>query len=138
MKARWFLIPLLAIANLFGCNADTTHPSPDGGPKAQYRKISPDQAKQQLDADKNIILLDVRTEAEHLNQRIPGSILIPLNQLTELAPVKLPNKEAKIFVYCRSGNRSKTASKKLISLGYQNIHDLGGIIDWKYATESGR
>ncbi|MFA5794183.1 MAG: rhodanese-like domain-containing protein [Candidatus Brocadiia bacterium] len=136
MKAKLFLISLLAVANLFGCNDKTEPASQAGGPKAQYHKISADEAKKQLDADNRIILVDVRTEAEYKDKHIPGSILLPVDRIAELAPAKLPDKEAKIFVYCRSGNRSEAASQKLIELGYKNVYDFGGIIDWKYQTES--
>jgi len=137
MKAILLFISLLAAANLFGCNDNTQTTSPATGPIAQYRKISPDEAKKQLDADNTIILLDVRTEAEYKKKHIPNSILLPVDRIAELAPEKLPDKQARIFVYCRSGNRSKTASQKLIEMGYQNVYDFGGIIDWPYETKSG-
>ena len=130
------MIPLLIAVDLFGCNDTTQTLAPSGKPIAQYREISSAEAKKQLDADKSIILVDVRTEAEYKNKHISNSILLPVDKLAELAPIKLPDKQARIFVYCHSGNRSKSASKKLISLGYQDVYDMGGIIDWPYETES--
>jgi len=88
-----------------------------------------------LDANSGAILLDVRTEAEFRAQRIPGSILLPVNEVEAKAAAMLPDKNALILVYCRSGNRSRAAATKLISLGYTNVYDFGGIIEWPYATE---
>lgn len=105
--------------------------------KADYKKITAKQAKEQLDSDKSIILVDVRTLDEYKESHISGSILIPDFDIETLAPTKLVDKEAKIFVYCRSGNRSATASKKLIEMCYTNVFDFGGIRDWPYETVSG-
>ena len=103
--------------------------------RAQYRRISAREAKAMLDANSGAILLDVRTEAEFRAQRIPGSILLPVNEVEAKAAAMLPDKNALILVYCRSGNRSRAAATKLISLGYTNVYDFGGIIEWPYATE---
>ena len=99
--------------------------------------IAPDEALSRLQGGENIILLDVRTKSEHVELRIPGSTLIPLNELRERAHEGLPDHDAVIFIYCRSGNRSATASRILRNAGYTAVYDLGGIIDWPYATESG-
>jgi phage shock protein E len=104
--------------------------------KAEYETITPAATKKILDEDNNSILLDVRTESEYKSKHIPNSKLIPLDELENRAEEELTDKNAVILVYCRSGNRSKTASKKLLDLGYQNVYDLGGIIDWPYETES--
>jgi rhodanese-related sulfurtransferase len=100
--------------------------------------ISAENAKQRLDSEKGIILLDVRTPEEHLQKRIPSSILIPVNILDKEAISKLPDKNAAIIVYCKSGNRSASAVKILTNLGYTNIYDLGGINGWPYKTVSGK
>lgn len=105
--------------------------------KAEYKKITAKQAKEQLDSDKSIILVDVRTVDEYKENHISGSILIPDFDIETIAPTKLTDKNAKILVYCRSGNRSATASKKLIEMGYTNVYDFGGIRDWPYETVSG-
>jgi rhodanese-related sulfurtransferase len=99
--------------------------------------ITADEAKRRLDSGESIILLDVRTEEEYIQKHIPNSILIPLNDLENDVEAQLPDKDATLFVYCRSGNRSTSASKILVKLGYKNVYDLGGIIDWPYETESG-
>jgi rhodanese-related sulfurtransferase len=100
-------------------------------------KISAENAKQRLDSEKGIILLDVRTPEEYQEKHIPNSILIPLNVLSQEAVSKLPDKNAEIIAYCRSGNRSASAVKILTNLGYTHIYDLGGINSWPYKTVSG-
>lgn len=101
-------------------------------------RIDHSEAKKRLDTEKDIILLDVRTEQEYVENHIPRSTLIPLNVLAREASKKLSNKQATIFVYCRSGNRSKAAVKRLLKLGYSNVYNLGGIIRWPYKTVSGK
>lgn len=103
---------------------------------SSYQKISAEDAKELLISDSSVILLDVRTIAENYELRIPGSTLIPLDTLEEQVESLLTDKQVKIVVYCRSGNRSKEAIDILIGLGYKNVFDLGGIIDWPYETES--
>lgn len=100
-------------------------------------KISPEDAKKRLGNGKGSILLDVRTNEEYLERHIPGSTLIPLDVLSKEASKKLPDKNAQIIVYCRSGNRSATAVKALQEMGYTNLYDLGGITTWPYETVSG-
>lgn len=103
---------------------------------SSYQKITAKEARELLLSDSSVILLDVRTEAENKELRIPGSLLIPLDTLSTKAQTLLSNKQAKIVIYCRSGNRSKQAADILIDLGYTNVFDMGGIIDWPYETES--
>ena len=83
------------------------------------------------------ILLDVRTEAEFETSHIPGAVLIPHTELAEWAPVAFLNQDVRIFVYCQSGRRSAEAASVLLSLGYTNVYDLGGIADWPYETVRG-
>lgn len=103
--------------------------------KFMYKNITDDEAKAELDKDKNIIVLDVRTQDEYNQGHIPNSILIPVNELEKRAVTELPDKKAKIFVYCRTGMRSTSACGILTNLGYENIYNLGGIINWKYEIE---
>lgn len=105
---------------------------------ANNLRIDPTEAKKRLDMEKGIILLDVRTREEYLENHIPKSTLIPLNVLETEASNKLPDKQATIFVYCRSGNRSRAAVKRLLKQGYTSVFDLGGIIRWPYKTVSGK
>lgn len=106
-----------------------------GGGKS-FQNISPKEAKERMEKEPGIILLDVRTVPEHEALHIPGSLLIPLHVLEKEAPTKIPDKDAVIFVYCRSGNRSVDAARILVRLGYTQIYNLGGIIDWPYETQS--
>lgn len=107
------------------------------GTKAEYSDISPQEARKRLDSEKGIVLLDVRTKSEHIEKHIPGSILIPVDEIEMEAPGKLPDKNAPIFVYCRNGRRSVKAAEKLVNLGYTDVYNLGGIKNWPYETESG-
>jgi len=101
-------------------------------------RIDPTEAKKRLDMEKGIILLDVRTQEEYIENHISGSTLIPLSDLEGQASLKLPDKQATIFIYCRSGNRSRAAVKILSKQDYTNVFDLGGIIRWPYKTVSGK
>lgn len=102
-----------------------------------YRNISPQDAKKRLDSEKGIVLLDVRTPEEYAQKHIPGSLLIPVDEIETQAAAKLADKDAVIFVYCRSGRRSVTASEALVGMGYSQVYNLGGINDWPYETETG-
>lgn len=90
-----------------------------------------------MENEQGIILLDVRTLDEYSEKHIPGSILIPVDEIEKKAPAILTDKAAKIFVYCRSGNRAAAASMALTGMGYTNVYNLGGITNWPYDTEAG-
>jgi len=104
---------------------------------AKYEKITPEQAKKLMESEKNIIILDVRTPEEYTQRRIKNSVLIPDYELEAAAPQKLADKNQLILVYCRSGRRSEASAKLLVGMGYTNVKDFGGIIDWPYDTVSG-
>lgn len=97
-----------------------------------YKKITHVEAKKMMDSKKDIIILDVRTKEEFEESYIDKAILIPNEEIYNKAPEILKNKNSDILVYCRSGKRSQEACKKLIKLGYKNIYDFGGIIDWPF------
>jgi rhodanese-related sulfurtransferase len=118
---------LIAICLLSGCGAEPS-------PTIEHQKISAEEAKAMMDDRNPYILLDVRTEAEHKEQRIKGSILIPVDEIDERAEKELPDKDTRILVYCRAGYRSAAAADNLTYLGYTNVYDLGGIINWPYET----
>ena len=90
-----------------------------------------DEAAVLMQKEEGYILLDVRTKAEYESGYIPGAINIPLGDIDERVVSSLPDKEQMILVYCRSGNRSRQASDKLVKLGYKNIIEIGGINSWK-------
>ena len=97
--------------------------------------ITAQEAKQLMDTQEGYIILDVREQEEFDQGHIPGAILIPYTQIEEMAPQMLPDKEQLILVYCRSGRRSKIAAEALVELGYTNIREFGGILDWPYEIE---
>jgi len=96
--------------------------------------ISPEEVKSMMEENEDFTLVDVRTQAEYDEGHIPGSVLIPVDELEERAGGILADKDAKIVIYCRTGNRTKTAGEILKRLGYRNLYDLGGIVDWPYET----
>lgn len=100
------------------------------------QSISPEEARDLLESDDSVILLDVRTFEEYRDEHIPGAVLIPLAVLSDELPSNYPNFNTTFIVYCRSGNRSQDAVNIMASLGYKNVYDLGGIIDWPYQTQS--
>jgi len=100
-----------------------------------YEQISQDEAKRIMDQETGYIILDVREQDEYAEKHIPGAILMPYESAEDLAPTLLPDKEQLILVYCRSGRRSKIAAQTLADMGYSNIKEFGGIIDWPYETE---
>ena len=103
--------------------------------KQGYKQISQAQAKEIMDTRSDYILLDVRTEKEFAAGHIKGAILIPDYEIRLRAEKELPDKAKTILVYCRSGRRSKLAARDLAELGYTDVLEFGGIIDWKYGTE---
>ena len=103
--------------------------------EAVYMNITAQEAKEIMDAEEGYIILDVRTQAEYDEKHIPGAILIPDYEIKERAEEELTDKDQLILVYCRSGRRSKLAAEALVELGYTNIKEFGGIIDWPYEWE---
>ena len=125
------LIPFfLSLLLLTGCATPAEQES-------SYQQISMDEAIAMMEEENDYIILDVRTPEEFAKKHIPDAINIPNEAIgTEKIP-ELPDKEQLILVYCRSGNRSKQASEKLVRLGYTNIVEFGGINDWPGETVSG-
>lgn len=97
-----------------------------------YEQITPHQAKTIMNTEKKYVIIDARTEDEFAEGHIEGAILIPEYEIKDRAEKELPDKDALILVYCRSGRRSKIASEELVRLGYTNVKEFGGIIDWPY------
>jgi rhodanese-related sulfurtransferase len=102
------------------------------GEKAMYEQITPQEAKRIMDSGEEHIILDTREQDEFDEGHIPGAILIPYTEIENKAEEMLPDKDKLILVYCRSGRRSKIAAENLVKLGYTNVKEFGGIIDWPY------
>ena len=103
--------------------------------EAVYVNITAEEAKQIMDSEEGYVILDVRTQEEYDQGHIPGAILIPDTEVEVTAEDVLTDKDQLILVYCRSGRRSKLAAEALVELGYTNIKEFGGIIDWPYEVE---
>ena len=100
-----------------------------------YEQITAETAKKIMDSGKEHIILDPREQDEFDSGHIPGAILIPYTEIENKAEKMLPDKDKLILVYCRSGRRSKIAAESLSKLGYTNVKEFGGIIDWTYEIE---
>ncbi|NLB89618.1 MAG: rhodanese-like domain-containing protein [Clostridiales bacterium] len=103
--------------------------------KPDYRQIGAQEAKEIMENEKDYVIVDVRTKQEYDSGHIPGAILLPNEEIATKEISLLPDKDQLILVYCRSGNRSKQASSKLVALGYTNIVEFGGINSWPYDIE---
>ena len=121
-----FLIALRTFTLPFGCVGCS-----DGG-SATYEQISGAEAKALMDRESGYVIIDARTQEEYDQGHIPGAILIPYGEIADRAEKELSDKDQLILVYCRSGRRSKIAAEELVKLGYTNVKEFGGIIDWEY------
>ena len=121
-----FLIALLTFTLPFGCVGCTN------GASATYEQISGAEAKALMDSESGYVIIDARTQEEYDQGHIPGAILIPEYEIADRAEKELLDKNQLILVYCRSGRRSKIAAEELVKLGYTNVKEFGGIIDWEY------
>ena len=121
-----------SLALLAGCTlSKTKKDTEDMTDKAAYQKISAEEAYEMM-ASQEIVVVDVRTREEYDGGHIENAVLVPNESIGSEMPEALPDKEATLLIYCRSGRRSKDAAEKLLSLGYQNVYDFGGVIDWPY------
>ena len=117
---------LLTLAFPFGCVGCSN------GGSATYEQISGAEAKALMDGESGYIIIDARTQSEYDQGHIPGAIMIPEYEIADRAEKELPDKNQFILVYCRCGRRSKNAAEELVKLGYTNVKEFGGIIDWEY------
>ena len=127
-KIRRLLPFVLSIMLLSSCSAP-------GGSANSYRQISMDEAVEMMKKESGYIILDVRRPDEYDEGHIPGAINVPNEEIGTAEIPELPDKAQLILVYCRSGRRSKEASEKLVMLGYTNVVEFGGILDWKGEIE---
>ena len=126
-KLTWLL---LAVVLFTACGQPK-----DNTQEAIYMNITAQQAKEIMEQEEGYVILDTRTQEEYDTGHIPGAILIPYDEVKEKAEAQLTDKAQLILVYCRSGRRSKLAAEDLVALGYTNIKEFGGIIDWPYEVE---
>lgn len=125
------LIAVLAVSLLViytGCAMGTEARDNQSG--TTYRQISSEEAQKEMESSSGYVILDVRTQQEYEEGHIPMAICIPNESIDREPPMLLPNKEQTIYVYCRSGRRSKEAAQKLFNMGYKNIVEFGGINAW--------
>lgn len=130
MKKSWVKSVLLV-----GVMTTAAACAPVGG--TAYHKIDAEAVKTMLDQETGIVLVDVRRPDEYAQGHIPEAINIPNETIGTAAQDALPDKEATLVVYCRSGVRSRQASGKLVDMGYRAVYDMGGIIHWPYDTVKG-
>ncbi len=121
-----------SLAPLSGCTlSKTKKDTEDMTDKAAYQKISAEEAYEMM-ASQEVVVVDVRTQEEYDGGHIENAVLVPNESIGSEMPEALPDKEATLLIYCRSGRRSKDAAQKLLTLGYQSVYDFGGVIDWPY------
>jgi rhodanese-related sulfurtransferase len=122
-------IMLILVLSIMVACSSTSEDSDSG---ASYHKITAEEAMTKMAEEDDVIILDVRTLEEYETGHITEAISLPLDEIEAGSLDLVPDKEAVILVYCRSGSRSKQASKALVDEGYTNVYDFGGIIDWPY------
>lgn len=127
-KMKGFVLMLLISISLFGFLTACGGSENNG----TYEQITQQQAKKIMDTKQHYIIIDARTQEEFAQGHIRNAILIPEYEIADRAEKELPHKNALILVYCRSGRRSKIAAEELSKLGYTNVKEFGGIIDWPY------
>ena len=133
MKKLLCIITIMFCILLAACGNDTDNTNK--GENTMYEQITAEEAKKIMDSGEEHIILDVREQDEFDAGHIPGAVLLPYTQIEKKAEEMLPDKDKQILVYCRSGRRSKIAAEALARLGYTNIKEFGGIIDWPYEIE---
>ena len=127
----WALL-LFLIVSLAGCGSREE----DAENTASYQQITAEEAKSMMEEQPDAVILDVREQDEYDAGHIPGAVLLAVGTINEeTAASAIPEKDTVVLVYCRSGNRSKTASQALVDLGYTQIYEFGGIKDWPYEVE---
>lgn len=135
LKKTIQFMALIVVAFLIGGCTDKDAKEINETEKSAYVSITAEEAKKIMDEETGYLILDVRTKEEYDEGHIPNSVLLPNETIDEDVSDILPDKDQKILIYCRSGNRSKQASQKLADLGYTDLIEFGGIVDWPYEIE---
>lgn len=125
------LVLVVLAALMVGCSQgeQTAEDATAAKVSAEYTQISQEKAQEMMKSE-DVVIVDVRTQDEYAEGHIPGAICVPNESIVDAQPEELPDLEQTILVYCRSGRRSKEASQKLADMGYTNVYEFGGIIDW--------
>lgn len=126
------LLPVILVLLLLLSGCGREEPEME---KNTYQQITQDEAKRMMD-EQDVVILDVREQSEYDGGHIAGAVLLPVGSIgEESAAAAIPEKDSAVLVYCRSGNRSKTASAALAELGYTQVYEFGGVITWSYGLE---
>ena len=128
--SKLFFFSFIGISLLAGCKSTDTQGA------GAYHSITAMEAYKMISELDDYVILDVRSEKERQKKRIPGSISIPFREVKDRAENELPDKNAMIFVHCRSGGRSTIAARELVKLGYKNVYDFKKITKWPGETVS--
>ena len=131
-------LAIITVATVFaGCTQKTNTEQTEATQVniGTYYQIPQDEAKRIMDEESDYIIVDAREQSEYDEGHIKGAIVIPYTEIEQKAEEMLPDKEQLILVYCRSGRRSKIAAQSLANMGYTNVKEFGGIIDWQYGIE---
>lgn len=131
-------LAIITVATVFaGCTQKTNTEQTEATQLniGTYYQIPQDEAKRIMDEESDYIIVDAREQSEYDEGHIKGAIVIPYTEIEQKAEEMLPDKEQLILVYCRSGRRSKIAAQSLANMGYTNVKEFGGIIDWQYGIE---
>ena len=123
-----------SIGIIGGADGPTSIIVSEKGESGMFEQITQEEAKRIMDENGEAVILDTREQEEFDAGHIPGAILIPYTEIDNKAEEVIPDKDSLILVYCRSGRRSKIAAESLVKLGYTNVKEFGGIIDWPYET----
>ncbi|MCL2705108.1 MAG: rhodanese-like domain-containing protein [Spirochaetaceae bacterium] len=135
----WIILAIvILLCFLYACSGKYINKRSNNKNKPTYQIITAAEAYQMMQKLNKFVLLDVRTNEEFLEKHIDGAILIPSHEIENRVEIEIPDKNTVILIYCRSGARASSAAKILVGKGYMQVFNFGGIINWPYATVSGK
>lgn len=130
MKIIKIILCLIVIITITGCGLEVEEKK-----MTEYINITAKEAKEKIDSNSEVVILDVRTLEEFNESHIPGAVRVEVDLLENEVEDVIEDKDTVILVYCRTGRRSRIGSQILLEMGYTNVFDFGGIINWPYETE---